>query len=391
MTYANRDAPLADRIRHLAPGRLFDLLSAASRNEAVDMALGVPEVPDTPRTMIAAACDVLREGRNQYEIPDGNPGLRRAIAATLPVETDPETELTITSGATEALTVAVLCTVDPGDEVVVFEPYYENFLSAVALAGGVTRLVPLHGPEWRYDPEQLRDAFGPRTRAVVISTPNNPTGHMFTRAELAEIAALCEQWNAVLISDEIYSSYRYGGNEHVSAAELPQLRDRSIVIGSLSKSHAVSGWRLGHLRAAPRLTEAVRQVHVVVSGGAPGPLQEAAARAAAAPGWTPALDLRPQRDRTLRLFEGLGFKCAPPDGGCYVMADIRPATDEDSVTLAFRMVEEAGVLVAPGRFFSTPDGPGTHCVRIAFNRRMELFDEVEKRLAGFRTTAAPPV
>ena len=390
MTNANTPPPVAGRIGRLAPGRLFDLLSAASRNEAVDMALGVPEVPETPGALIGAACDVLREGRNQYEIPDGNTELRRRIAATLPVATDPATELTITSGATEALTVAVLCTVDPGDEVVVFEPYYENFLSAVALAGGVARLVPLHGPEWRYDPDRLRAAFGPRTRAVIISTPNNPTGHMFTRAELTEIAELCERWNAVLISDEIYSSYCYEGRQHVSAAEIPQLRDRSLVIGSLSKSHAVSGWRLGHLRAAPRLTAAVRQVHVVVSGGAPGPLQEAAARAAAEPGWTPELDLRPQRDRTLRLFEELGFKCAPPDGGCYVMADIRSATDEDSVSLAFRMVEEAGVLVAPGQFFSTPDGPGTGCVRIAFNRRPELLDEVGKRLSGFRTTAAPP-
>jgi N-succinyldiaminopimelate aminotransferase len=384
------DAPVAARTRHFAPSRLFHLLNEGQKHDAIDLALGIPEAPRTPPELLEYAWAAMRAGKNQYEAPDGNFELRRQIARRLTVPTDPATELTITAGGTEALSIAVLSTVDPGDEVIVFEPVYENFLNAIALVGGTPRLVRLRAPEWSYDIAELRAAFGPRTRAIVVNSPNNPTGHILTYDELAEIAELCERWNSILISDEIYAAYTFGGHRHVSAAEPPALRERSMAIGSLSKSHAVSGWRLGYLRASAALTAVARRVHGAVSAGTASPLQEAAARAFASdPDFgTPGEDLRAQRDKVIGLFGELGIHCIPPDGGCYVMADIRPFTDEDCESFAYRLVAEARVMVAPGRYFYTDSGRGGEFIRIAFNKRLDLLDDVGLRLAQFGPKAA---
>jgi aminotransferase len=311
-------------------------------------------------------------------MPDGNPELRRRIGSALVPPADPLTEVTVTVGATEALSVALLATLDPGDEVIVFEPFYENFVTAIVVAGGVPRIVPLRPPEWRYDPAELHAAFGPRTRAVVLNTPHNPTGRVFGRDELGEIASLCEHWGATAISDEVYSGFVFDGRSHVSAADVPGLEDRSIVVGSLSKSHAVSGWRLGYLRACAALTAVLRQVHVTVGGVAATPLQIAAARAADF--GPPPDDLSAQRDAALRAFSELGLDCIAPEGGCYVMCGTGAVTDADSEAFVKRLVQEAGVLVAPGRFFYSSAGGGDDLIRVAFNRPPELFDEVQERL-----------
>lgn len=379
----------AARVAALAAGKLPPLLMEAAKHDAVDLALGTPGTP-TPPALVDAAHAVLRAGdKNQYELPDGNVELRRHLARTLRVPTDPLTELTITVGATEGLAVALLSIVDPGDEVVLFEPFYEMFISAIALAGGVPRLVPVRPPRWRYDPAELEAAFGPRTRVVLLNTPSNPTGRVLDRAELDEIAGLCERWDATVVCDEVYAAYTFDGREHLSPAELPELRDRSVVVGSLSKSHAASGWRLGYLRANAALSRVLRQVHVAVAAGTAAPLQEAAAQMAAAdPGFGAASeDLSAQRERAIQVFTDLGAECIAPEGGCYVMADIRPITDEDGESFAFRLVEEARVLVVPGSYFYAGDGGGAEFVRIAFNRPLGLFDEVERRLAPFRATA----
>jgi N-succinyldiaminopimelate aminotransferase len=378
---------VADRVGKLARSGLFRLLAEGNDEGVIDLALGIPSAPATPPRLIEMACAALREGVNQYEVPDGNVELRRRIAAELPAPTDPLTELTITVGASEALTSALLATVDPGDEVIVFEPFYENFVNAVVLAGGVPRLVTMHPPHWRFDVAELRAAFGPRTKAVVLCTPNNPTGHLLTRSEFAEIAELCERWNAVTISDEIYSAYVHDGMRHVSAAEVPALCDRSIVIGSLSKSHAVTGWRIGYLRAGAALTRCLRRVHEAVCSGGVAPLQEAAARLAATEAGflRPADNLSVQRDTVVSIFDELGFRCIPPDGGCYAMADIRPFTDEDCESLAYRLVRDAGVMIAPGKFFYPAQTKGDRLVRIAFNRRLTTLDEVRRRLSMYRS------
>ncbi len=376
-------APIAAKVGRLASGQLFRLLSEARHRHAIELALGVPELPSTPSAMVTAAAAVLAAGaHHQYANPFGNPLLRSRIAAALRSPPDPETELTITVGATEALHVAVLTTVEPGDEVIVFEPVYDNFLSAIALAGAIPRLISMHPPDWRYDAAELRAAFGPRTRAIIVCTPNNPTGHMLDPAEWADIAELCGRWNAVVISDEIYSAYVFGGHRHISASDIPALHGRSLVVGSLSKSHAICGWRIGYLRAGPILTAAARRVHIAVCGGTAAPLQEAVARAIASdPAFPrPATDLRAQRDRTIEIFDRLGFCCVPPDGGCYVMADITSFTDEDSEALTERLLRRAGVLVAPGRYFFLDDSDHRDAfVRIAFNRTLDLLDAVEAR------------
>ncbi|MFL5911979.1 MAG: pyridoxal phosphate-dependent aminotransferase [Gaiellaceae bacterium] len=379
---ASARALAAARVKALAPGRLPALLMEAIRLGAVDLALGTPGTP-TPPALIEAASAAMRDGRNQYEMPEGNVELRTRLAEALGAPTDPMSELTITVGASEALAVALLSTVDPGYEVIVFEPFYETFVSAIALAGGVPRFVSVRPPEWRWRRDELEAAFGPQTRAVLLNTPSNPTGHVLGHDELAEIAELCEKWNATVLSDEVYGGYVFDGNEHVSVAAVPELRDRSVVIGSLSKSHSASGWRLGYLRAEAELSKVLRQVHVALVAGTAAPLQEAAARAAAAdPGFfAPSEDLTAQRERAVQVFEDFGMRCIAPEGGCYVMADISPITDEDGETFAHRLVQEAKVLVTPGNFFySRPDG-GAEFIRIAFNRRLEVFDEVERLLA----------
>ncbi|MFC9435213.1 pyridoxal phosphate-dependent aminotransferase [Nocardia sp. NPDC057030] len=377
---------IASKVARLASGQLFRLLSEAHDSQAIDLALGVPETPATPSALIEAAAAVLRGGQhNQYANPFGNPLLRKQLADTFRPAADPDTEITITVGATEALHTAVLTVVEPGDEVVLFEPVYDNFLSAIALAGGIPRPISLSPPHWRHDPAELRAAFGPRTRAIIVATPNNPTGHMLSRAEWTEIAELCQHWNAVVVSDEIYSGYVFDGHRHISAADIPALRDRCFVAGSLSKSHAVCGWRIGYLRAAAALTTAARQVHIAVCGGTAAPLQEAVARGAAAdPEFPrPGTDLRAQRDRTIEMFDQLDFRCVPPDGGCYVMADITSFTDADSETLAERLLRQAGVLVVPGRYFYLDDNDHRDAfVRVAFNRSLSLLDAAERRLSA---------
>ncbi|KOV67885.1 pyridoxal phosphate-dependent aminotransferase [Streptomyces sp. MMG1121] len=373
----------AARVGALPAGSLAQLLHLGKELGALDLAGGVPGTPLPPRAALTAAAGHLLDGDNQYEDTSGNLALREQIAAGLPGGPDPRTELTITTGASEALSIAMLATVDPGDEVVLLEPFYENFLAALALAGGVPRFVGLRASDWRWDPEELAAAFGPRTKAVVVNSPANPTGRTLTRPELTELAALCEKWNVTLISDEVYAPFVYDDRRHVSAAEIPALRDRSIVIGSLSKAYALSGWRIGHLRACPEITERLRAVHLATSFSATGPLQRAVAASGVLtdPSWRPAERLRQLRDRMVALFTEAGLPCRAPEGGCYIMADIRRITDEDCESFVRSLAARRRVLVVPGRCFFRDHTIDSGHVRIAFNKSTEVLEEAERRLA----------
>ncbi len=384
----------AARVGQLPRGGLVALLrEARSRGDVIDLAVGTPSAPPTPGELIEEACIAVRSGANQYEDPAGNRELRAQIARSLGTVANPDTEITITVGASEALAVALLTTVDPGDEVIVLEPFYENFLGAVALAGGQPRFVRMHPPGWRFEQRELAAAFGPRTRAIIVNTPANPTGRMLDRGEFAAIAELCERWNVTVISDEVYAALTFDGRVHISAAAVPGLADRSIVIGSLSKSHAVSGWRLGFLRAGPQRTRALREVHVATTSGAPAPLQRAAAMAGVLePGvWDPAPQLQDLRDRAVEIFSGIGLTCPPCEGACYLMAGIGPVTDEESGTYVRELVDQAGVLVVPGTFFFADQRYGAHFVRIAFNRPRETIDAAGRRMTrqGLSPAFAP--
>lgn len=372
----------AERVGNIPVSGLVALLEVANSTGAVDLASGVPGWPLPPSAMIDAACEALRTGSHQYEHPNGNAELRASIAASLSTPADPDTEITITVGSSEALCVSMLSTVNPGDEVIVLEPFYENFLSAIAAAGGRPRFVRLRAPEWRWDSVELAAAFNGRTRAIMLNSPSNPTGHVLDAGELTEVAELCQRWGVTAVSDEVYSSYIFDNRSHVSVADVPGLRERSIAIGSLSKSHAVSGWRLGHLRAPAEISAVLRRVHVATSCGTAGPLQRAASRAGVLgrSSWGHGQEMQELRDRAVAIFSSVGLRCTPPEGGCYVFADIRPCTGDDCESFVRRLVTELGVLIVPGRFFFEHQNRDSGFVRIAFNKPKATLETAAQRL-----------
>ncbi|MEV5510187.1 pyridoxal phosphate-dependent aminotransferase [Streptomyces orinoci] len=351
------------------------------------MALGTPGFPETAVDIIGAANDAIRTGKNQYVFPPGDLQLREHIAGTLPVPTDPETELTVTVGGTEALFLALHALIDPGDEVVLLDPGYEQFRSTIAFAGGVPRHVPLHAPDWRFDPDELASAFNSRTRVVLLNSPGNPTGRVLTRQELNWIAELAEQWDATVICDEVYSSFVFDGRDHISIAEVPGLAERSVLVGSLSKSYAISGWRLGFLRASATRTTAMRRVQELTTNGAPGPLQLAVGLAAGTADLrTASEEMSRRRDFALEIFTGMGMKISPPEGGCFLLADIGPLTGgrADGRAFTLELLDATGVVVVPAAPSFADPVRGASYVRIAFNRQFELLHEVERRVRGFR-------
>ena len=369
----------------LAGNSLTELFVLARARNAIDLAVGTPGYPATADSLIEEATNAMRAGRNQYELPAGELVLRRHIADMLGDGADPDREITVTAGGTEALYIALMSTLDPGDEVVLFSPGYEQLAAAAALVGAKLRYVPLHAPEWRYDPAELAAAFSDRTRAVLLNTPSNPTGRVLSRAELDEIGELADRFDATVICDEVYRSFVFDGRPHVSVTEIPALADRTIVIGSLSKSHAVSGWRLGFLRSDSQRTETLRRVHELTTNGTAAPLQAAAAQAARS------VDLDEVRRemsarRTLAqdVFSGMGMKFAPVEGGCFLFADISPLTGgrEDCAAFAHRLLDEAGVLLAPGTPFFADPAEGRNYVRIAFNRQADTLHEAARRITA---------
>ncbi|TMR06725.1 pyridoxal phosphate-dependent aminotransferase [Actinomadura soli] len=378
---------ISSRAAGLTGNSLGELFMLALEREAIDMALGTPGYPEPAADIIDAACEAMRAGRNQYDMPAGDLGLRERIAATFPVPTDPWGELTITVGATEALCVALLTSVEPGDEVVLLDPGYEQFRSAIALAGAVPRFVPLQPPDWRFDPADLAAAFTSRTRAVLLNSPANPTGRVLDREELDLIAELAERWDTTVICDEVYSNYVFDGRVQTSIAEVPGLAERSIVAGSLSKSFAISGWRIGFLRADRVRTQAMQCVHELTTQGTATPLQVAVGVAALSTDLkTAAEEMGRRRDLALEIFTGMGMKIAPPEGGCFLFADVSPLTGglKDGRAFTFELLDTAGVLVVPGASSFADPARGEQYVRIAFNRQEELLREVGHRIRAAR-------
>jgi aspartate/methionine/tyrosine aminotransferase len=354
---------------------------------AVSLAQGFPDFACPPELKRAVA-EAVDADINQYAITWGSKPLRDAIAATTPRhfpgfgEIDPETQVTVTCGATEAMIAAMLGILDPGDEVIVFEPYYENYGPDAILSGAVPRYVTLHEPDWSIDPDELRAAFGPRTRAIVVNSPHNPTGKVFTRAELELIASLCIEFEALAFTDDIYEHIVFEG-EHIPLATLPGMAERTVSIHSMSKSYSVTGWRVGWTIAAPDLTLGIRRVHDFLTVGAAAPLQAAAVVAL---GFPPSYyerlvaDYRARRDLLLPALRDAGFRLDEPAGAYYVMTDIRDLTDEDDVAFAMRLIRDPGVAAVPGSsFFSRPE-LGRTKLRFAFPKRIETLQAAADRL-----------
>jgi aspartate/methionine/tyrosine aminotransferase len=348
---------------------------------AVNFAQGFPDFEPPPEIVEAAQQALAKGGAyHQYATTWGAPSLRQAIAEKksrewgMPV--DPETQVTVSCGATEAMMAAMLAVVDPGDEVVIFEPFYENYGPDCILSGARPRYVPLRPPDWRIDPDELRAAFTDRTRAIVINTPHNPTGKVYRREELELIAELCGEHGVVAITDEIYEHLVYQG-EHVSMATLPGMAERTITISGASKTYSVTGWRIGWLVAPPELASAVRKVHDFLTVGAAHPLQIAVAGALRFPSSFYDLLLDDYRRRREAIVTGLrecGFDPVEPDGAYYVMAGIDRLTDRDDVAFAHHLVEATGVATVPASSFYARPELGRRHLRFSFPKKLETIE-----------------
>jgi aspartate/methionine/tyrosine aminotransferase len=353
---------------------------------AINLAQGMPDFP-APEAIKEAAVEAIRADFNQYAITWGAPSLRRAIAEKVQrfngIHADPETMITVTCGATEAMMCAMLGVVNPGDEVIVFEPFYENYGPDAAISGARLVFVPLVAPEYHFDPDALRSAFSPRTKALILNTPHNPTGRVFTREELEEIAALAQEFDALVITDEIYEHILYDEHAHLSIATLPGMADRTITISGLSKTYSVTGWRIGYIIASPELTGGLRKVHDFLTVGAPAPLQEAAAVALQSPEeyyQALARDYQSRRDLLYRALVESGFRCTKPEGAYYVMTDIRGFGDWTDIDFARHLTEKVGVAPVPGSSFYASETLGRSSVRFCFCKREETLRAAAERL-----------
>jgi aminotransferase len=362
----------------------------ARKYGAINLAQGMPDFA-APSEIKAAACRAIEDDINQYAITWGAKGLREAIAEHvlwhLDLRVDPETEITITCGSTEAMLVALLSLINPGDEVILTQPFYENYWPDCVLTGATPRFVPLRPPHWRFDPDLLAAAFNDRTKAIVLCNPNNPTGTVFTRDDLEIVAALCRRWDVIGITDEIYEHIIFDGRRHVTLAGLEGMRDRSVTISGMSKTYAVTGWRVGTIIAPPVLTHAIRQVHDFVSIGAAAPLQEAGAVAYRLP--RPyyaqlASDYQARRDRFCTVLWEVGFEFEPPEGAYYIMAGISAFGVDDDVDFSRYLVRDIGVATVPGSSFFQDKALGRPFVRFCFCKRDATLDEAGERLRKLR-------
>ena len=365
-----------------------EMTRLAMLHGALNLAQGYPDFP-APDFIKQAAIDSINADINQYAITWGSPRLRRAIADKTKryygLDLDPDREITVTCGATEAMMCAMLAVVEPGDEVIVFEPFYENYVPDAAMSGAKLVFVTLGGEGFQFDPAELRAAFSSNTRAIIVNTPNNPSGKVFTRAELQQIAALCQEFDTLCITDEIYEHILYDDNEHVSIATLPGMYERTITISGLSKTFSVTGWRLGYLLAPPYLTNALRKVHDFLTVGAPAPLQEAAAIAMEqADDYYPELRsmYTVKRGLLLNALREAGFVCHTPQGAYYIMADFSDlGFDGDDTAFAHHLIQKVGVAPVPGSSFYKGDA-GNHLVRFTFSKSEETLVEAARRLGG---------
>ncbi len=375
------------KAKRLADSMAREISALCRRHGAVDLADDCPDFP-APRDLKAAAkravvADVARDAG-----PAGAPSLREAIAAKCArfrdFKVDAEREITVTCGATEAMTAAILASVDPGDEVVVIEPSWENYGSAAVLAGAIPRIVTLHEPDWALDTDELAAAFGDRTRGIIVNSPHNPTGKVLDRTELEAIADLCRKWDVVAFSDEVYEHLVYEGAEHIPIATLPGMSDRTVTVGALSATYAVEGWRVGWAVASPLLTEGIRRIHEVLALDAPAPLQEAGVAALSiGPTYYRSLvaAYRARRDVLLDGLDEVGFACEIPAGACHIMASLSGLGATDDVAFARRLVEEVGVGCVPGSCFWSEPERGRGYVRFAFSKREEVLRDAVARLA----------
>jgi aminotransferase len=373
-----------------------EMTRLAMKHGAVNLSQGFPDFA-APEEIKEAARQAIADDINQYAITWGAKPLRDAVvekfARTQGVKYDPEREITVCCGSTEAMMSAMMAVINPGDEIVVFEPFYENYGPDAILSGASPRFVKLRPPDWSFDEKELSAAFGPHTKAIILNTPNNPTGKVFTRAELEFIRDLCVRWNAYCVTDEIYEHILYDGAKHISMAQIDGMRDHTIVINGLSKTYSVTGWRVGWVLAPPGPTQPIRKVHDFLTVGAAAPLQQAGSIALHFPQSyydKLAVSYAHKRERILKILTAAGFTVFKPRGAYYVMTDISRFTDPDptkfpadtkDVRFARYLVEKIGVAVVPGSSFYNDARDGASQVRFTFCKKEETLAAAEERLA----------
>lgn len=376
---------VAERLRPFGTTIFTEMTRLAVRHGAVNLAQGFPDFPG-PEFVKDAAVRAIREDRNQYGRMQGELPLVRAIADVhrdrTGADLDPETEVVVTAGATEAIAATVLALVDPGDEVVLLEPYYDSYRACVAMAGGVPRFVTLRAPDFRWDAGAVDAAFSPRTRLVLVNTPHNPTGRVLSRAELGEIAAACVRHDAICVTDEVYDRLVFEG-EHVSMASLPGMHERTVTIGSTGKTFSLTGWKIGWAAAPAPLAKAVATAHQFLTFAVATPFQHAAAEALRAP---PSYfddflrGYRERRDHLVAALREAGFGVTAPEGTYFVMADIRPLGWDDDVAFCRHLVEHVGVAAIPPTAFYERKEEGRFLTRWAFCKKVETLQAGVARL-----------
>ena len=363
----------------------------AGQYGATNLAQGFPDFP-APEALKRAAAEAIDADINQYAITWGAKPFRNAIAAKYArhyaMEFDPEREITVCCGATEGMIAAMLAVIDPGDEVVLFEPFYENYNPDTQLSNASVRYVRLHEPDWTFDRDELRRAFNSRTKAIVLNSPNNPTGKVFSREELEFIAGLCQQFDALAITDEIYEHILYDGAVHTPIISLPGMRERSILVNSMSKTYSVTGWRVGWVLAPPDLTDSIRKVHDFLTVGAASPLQQAGVLALGmADDYYANLanEYAGKRDHLLESLTAAGLRCSVPRGAYYIMADISALNFHDDVSFVRHLIEKIGIAAVPGSSFFSHPGDGANWIRFCFCKKYETLEVARRKLLSLRS------
>ena len=386
---------LSDKVAQFTESVIREMTRQAALYGAVNLAQGFPDFP-APEEIKAAARVAVDGDVNQYAITWGAKNLRNAIARQMGVwqgiAVDPEKEITVCCGSTEAMISTLLAVCNAGDEVVIFEPFYENYGPDSVLSGARPRFVKLRPPtgdsgEWSFDEKELRAAFDSHTKAIILNTPNNPTGKVFTRAELELIRDLCLEFDVLCITDEIYEHILYDGTRHISMASLDGMRERTVTINGMSKTYSVTGWRVGWAVAPGKITNAIRKVHDFLTVGAPAPLQEAGAAALSLPAEYYAKlaeGYRMRRDHLIPALRAAGFKCFPPRGAYYVMTDISAFGFENDVSFVNYLVRDVGVAAVPGSSFYRDPQDGARQVRFAFCKKLETLDAAAEKLGKLR-------
>ncbi len=398
-TTSNRQRFRSERTAHFTESVIREMTRLALKSGAVNLAQGFPDFP-APDEVKRAACDAILADVNQYSITWGAKPFRDAIAEkyrrTYGLEFDPETEVTVCCGSTEGMIATLLATTNPGDEIIVFEPFYENYHPDTMLCSATRRLVRMQPPDWSFDPDELRAAFSSRTKAIIVNSPHNPTGKVFSRRELELIAGLCQEYDALCFTDEIYEHIVYDGVAHIPMITLPGMRDRTVLVNSMSKTYSVTGWRVGWVLAAPDLTESIRKVHDFLTVGAAHPLQQAGVRAlATSPDYYQRLasEYQGKRDTLLEILTGAGLKPYKPAAAYYVMADFSGLGFDDDREFCRYLIEDVGVAAVPGSSFFEPRRKGvedlgkscensvnSQLIRFCFCKKYETLEAARNRL-----------